>query len=130
MDIPRDIGSRLELFVDDWLIERMNGVRLKMHRPVLREIALEFNRPWEGPISWAPVVMKEGDLYRLWYRARRETGEQPTAYAKSADGIRWERPELGLFTFEDSRANNIVWQGPGGNMAVFRQSRGPGGCAL
>ena len=50
----RKIGPRLELFVDD-LIEKMSGVRLRMHAPIPREIALEFNRPWEGPyrIRWS-----------------------------------------------------------------------------
>ncbi len=28
-----DIGSRLELFVDDYLIESLEGVRLKLHEP-------------------------------------------------------------------------------------------------
>ena len=42
----RNINSRLELFVDDWLIEEMNGVDLQMHPPIPQEIALEFNQPW------------------------------------------------------------------------------------
>ena len=43
-----DIGSRLELFVDDWLIERMDRLGLTLHQPVSQEIALKFDRPWEG----------------------------------------------------------------------------------
>ena len=30
---PLDMGSRLELFVDDYLIESMDGVELKLHSP-------------------------------------------------------------------------------------------------
>ena len=33
-------------------------------------------------------------------------------YAESKDGIRWVKPELGLFEFEGSKQNNIVWAGP------------------
>ena len=32
-----DIGSRLELFVDDYLIDTMAGARLTLHQPVARE---------------------------------------------------------------------------------------------
>ena len=56
----RDIGSRLELFVDDWLVDSMSGTSLKLHDPVPQEIALDFDRPWEGSTSWAPVIAKEG----------------------------------------------------------------------
>ena len=122
MDEARNIGSRLELFVDDWLIDRMSGVRLRMHHPVSREIALDFNRPWEGETSWCPVVIKEGDGYRLWYRACREATENQrrTAYAESGDGIHWERPDLGIFDFQGSKKNNIVMEDPSGhNLSVF-----------
>lgn len=107
MPDERAIGSRLELFVDDWLIEQLQGVSLRMHHPIPREIALEFDRPWEGPVSYDPVVMKEGDRYRLWYRGGGDD-DQRTAYAESTDGIRWQRPVLGIFEHNGSKENNIV----------------------
>ena len=45
------LGARRELFVDDWLIEEMNGVTLQMHPPVFREIALEFNYRGKGTLA-------------------------------------------------------------------------------
>ncbi len=63
-----NINSILELFVDDWLIEEMNGVSLQMHRPIPQAVVLEFNQPWKGSISYDPVVMKEGGRYQLWYQ--------------------------------------------------------------
>ena len=37
----RNIGSRLELFVDDWLIDMMEGdVALRLHEPVPRARAV------------------------------------------------------------------------------------------
>ena len=110
----RNINSRLELFVDDWLIEEMNGVDLQMHSPIPQEVVLEFNRLWEGSISYDPVVMKEGDRYRLWYRgcgSESTWEDQCTAYAESDDGVHWERPTLGIFEFNGNRENNIVLQG-------------------
>ena len=114
MEGLRNISSRLELFVDDWLIEEMNGVSLQMHSPIPQEIVLEFNQPWEGSISYDPVVMKEGDRYRLWYRgcgSESTWEDQCTAYAESTDGVHWERPTLGIFEFNGTRENNIVLQG-------------------
>ena len=114
-----DIGSRLELFVDDWLVDSMSGTALKLHHPVPQETALDFDRPWEGSTSWAPVIIKEGDLYRLWYRAWPKDGMARQAYAESADGVRWERPSLGIVDFDGSTDNNLIWTGPGGNMCPF-----------
>ena len=114
MEGLRNISSRLELFVDDWLIEEMNGVSLQMHSPIPQEVVLEFNQPWEGSISYDPVVMKEGNRYRLWYRgcgSESTWEDQCTAYAESTDGIHWERPTLGIFEFNGNRDNNIVLQG-------------------
>ena len=114
----RDIGSRLELFVDDWLIERMDGVSLELHHPVPREVVLQLDRPWEGPGSYDPVIAKEGDLYRLWYRAGMPRPPQRTAYAESSDGVHFDRPALGICEFDGSRDNNILLQGPDAAMAL------------
>ena len=131
----RDIGSRLELFVDDWLIETMDGVRLALHQPVPQEISLEFDRPWEGRGSSYSVVIKDGERYRLWYRGGRvwdgvrqdHRPEQCTCYAESEDGLHWERPTLeghetrGIAGFEPSKEDNIVIQGStAANICVFR----------
>ena len=110
----RDIGSRLELFVDEWLIERMEGAELRLHRPVPREVAMVWDKPWEGNTSSNPIVIQEKDKYRLYYRgsAYKEEGYRSlhafTCYAESRDGIKWERPDLGIFSFEGSKDNNIV----------------------
>ena len=93
MEELRNINSRLELFVDDWLIEKMNGVSLQMHSPIPQEVVLEFNQPWEGSISYDPVVMKEGNRYRLC-GSESTWEDQCTAYAAQMVCIgnvrRWE----------------------------------------
>ena len=49
MAAATDIGSRRELFVDDALIERLEGgAELRLHHPVPQEIVLEHDEPWEG----------------------------------------------------------------------------------
>ena len=111
---PRNIGSRLEFFVDEWLIDDMNGVALTMHRPVPREVVMEFDRPWEGPVSLPGIVMDDDGLFKSWYGARSSRGasgqsqDSHTAYAESQDGIRWERPMLGLAEIDGSSENNVI----------------------
>jgi hypothetical protein len=109
----RDIGSRLELFVDDYLIDRTEGVRLMLHSPVPREVALRFDNPWEDVDCAYVTVMKDGDRYRIYYRGNPPGLPEVTCYAESKDGITWTKPDLGLFPFKGSKKNNIVWAGPG-----------------
>ena len=42
------LDTRRDLFVDDFLIERMDGVALKLHEPRPAGVALEFDKPIEG----------------------------------------------------------------------------------
>jgi len=114
-----NIGSRLELLVDDHLIERMEGVRLKLHRPVRREVAFTTDAPWEGNACNYVSVFRDGPICRMYYHGMHYRHSGPPAqalephppflcYAESEDGIHWRRPELGIFEFEGSKANNIV----------------------
>ena len=42
-----DIGSRRELFVDYYLIDRLRGTRLKLHHPRPAEVVVKKDRDWE-----------------------------------------------------------------------------------
>ncbi|MBM4086944.1 MAG: hypothetical protein FJ272_19315, partial [Planctomycetes bacterium] len=46
---PIHIGGRLELMVDDYLIEELRGgAQLRLHPPVRRDVAMVTDAPWEG----------------------------------------------------------------------------------
>ena len=59
-------------------------------------------------------VLKVGDTYYMWYHAMdtvqwdggHENGS--ICLARSADGIHWDKPELGLVEYRGHRRNNIV----------------------
>ena len=106
--------------MDDWLIEEMDGATLRLHQPIPREVVLEFDRPWESPVSACSTVMLDGGRYRMWYRAGADA-VQRVAYAESEDGIHWERVTTGLVEFEGSTENNILLDGSvAKQMAVFK----------
>ncbi|UCG15602.1 MAG: hypothetical protein JSV19_09935 [Phycisphaerales bacterium] len=109
--LPRTIGSGLVLFVDDWLIDRMDDVGLRLHRPVRKETVFRFDAPWEGPQSGYATVFKDGQQVRMYYRGGGDLSRECTCLATSDDGIHWTRPLLGLFEFDGSTDNNIVWTG-------------------
>lgn len=106
-----DIGSRLELFVDDWLIETMSKASLKMHAPIRKEIVFSFDADWEGGLSAYVTIMKDAGLFRMYYRGGGDLSREYTCMAESRDGVKWTRPSLGLFEFDGSRDNNIIWTG-------------------
>jgi hypothetical protein len=108
----RELGSRRELFVDDWLIDSLEGASMRLHHPQPREVALQLDAPWEGPTSHYAAVLHDGDAFRLYYRGGRHAGPPVTAVALSQDGVAWRRPALGLHQWEGSGENNVVWVGP------------------
>lgn len=116
---PIDIGSRLELFVDDYLIDRWSGkARLELHHPTPQEVVLQMDAPWEGNGCSYHSIIQDGDIYRLYYRGWQHSWQPDGSmvrphpgllcYAVSRDGIHWEKPKLGIVEFEGSKQNNIV----------------------
>lgn len=115
------IGSRRELFVDDALIERLQGkAELRLHQPVPQAIAIVHDAPWEGSGSGFHSLFQDEQIYRMYYKSWQidplsEAGvksqvkhELFCAYAESDDGIHWRKPVLGLVEFKGSKANNLV----------------------
>ena len=114
-----NIGNRVEPFVDDWIIDRMDGINLKMHNPVDQEVVFKFDKPWEDICSGFMSVSKDGDIYRNWYRAGQDSNQFP-AYVESSDGVSWTRPNLRKVEFNGSLSNNILFDDPTTkNMCVF-----------
>jgi len=113
---PVALGSRLELFVDDLLIERLDGCTLRLHEPHPANVALRFNAPWEGAFTGYVTVLQDGDLFRCYYRGNPKSGRdgsdtEVTCYAESRDGLTFTKPALGLFEVAGTRSNNVVLAG-------------------
>lgn len=117
-DDPIDIGSRRELLVDQHLIERLDGVRLKLHRPVRREVVFRTDSAWEGNGCAYQSVFQDADRIRVYYRGghhpaskayrTKKNSWETLCVAESMDGLTWTRPELGIVEFEGSKKNNLI----------------------
>jgi hypothetical protein len=118
---PISVGSQRELFADGYLVEELKGdASLQLQKPKPKEVVLTADKPWEGNTSAYFTIFQDGDLYRMYYRGshfneetKQAAHREVTCYAESKDGIHWEKPALGLFEFNGSKQNNIVWDGMG-----------------
>ncbi len=97
------INNMREIFVDHYLIDSLKGTYIVMHTPHDEGVVMNFNQPWEGKSCTYTTIIKEGNLYRAYYR-----GSGNTCYAESYDGINWVKPSLGLYEFSGSKENNII----------------------
>ncbi|MCK5469578.1 MAG: hypothetical protein KAI99_13745, partial [Cyclobacteriaceae bacterium] len=68
------LNSNRELFIDHFLIDQLIGTRLIMHRPIDEGSVLQFEKPWEGPFCGYCTVIKDGEIYRLYYRGLPKAG--------------------------------------------------------
>lgn len=114
MITPVNIGSRLEMFVDQHLVEHMDGVGFRLHEPQAQPLPAN-----PLPIAYSTVI-RDGDLYRAYYRDYRPGYEGPkndgnageiTCYAESRDGHEWSFPDLGITDVRSSRGGNVILAG-------------------
>lgn len=111
-----EIRNTKQLFVDDYILDRMEGLNRVMHQPEKHpgNPILRAEKAWEKPIVclYGTVLRDESSgQFRMWYQSASADSRAPggfTCYAVSSDGINWERPELGIFELRGSKRNNIV----------------------
>ncbi|MEI6518652.1 MAG: hypothetical protein WCO98_01195 [bacterium] len=124
MQIPVNIGSRRELFVDTMLIDELLNTRLQLQHPERREVVLETNAIAECQTSaYYNFIFDDGKI-RLYYRGNspyHDSPEQTVNYAESSDGVNFTRPVMDIIDFQGNTENSIVYQGVAGhNFYVFR----------
>ena len=104
---------------DEKLLESNQGVRICQHKPEKRNLALICDDEWEGCSNGYASVIKLGHRYRLYYRAMgggHQLDESITlpskpciCVAESDDGIHFKKPNLGIYDYNGSKENNIVY---------------------
>jgi len=105
-------GQR-QLFLDDFIIGDIHQVTRVIHtpkkyggNPVIRP-----DVPTDGsfiempsPPSWD----EKEQVWKAWYWATGEGEESGCGFARSKDGLTWEKPNLGLVEKRGHRNNNLV----------------------
>jgi hypothetical protein len=106
-----NIKDERQLFIDRGFVDRLENTFLKLHEPVSGGVAIQIDRPWEGPVNFGSIVFRYGDRFRMYYRAMTlNPGDESgvLCVALSEDGSTWVKPALGLTERGDRRDNNIV----------------------
>ena len=115
-----------QLFLDDeWIAER-NNVTRRWHRLRKHPANPLFTRSGgEAQVYLSGTVLREpepgggGDpLFRMWYYARSEKVRW-VAYARSRDGLSWEKPDLGVLPAGRGLPGNVVFAPPGWRLIDF-----------
>ena len=127
-----EIGSRKQLFIDDYLIESSQGISRRLQQPTKHPgnpvlAGVPKDQPlWESDMDiYFPSVIfdREVGLFKIWYglweRNKRDE-DSVLAYATSRDGIHWEKPRLGIFNYRGTRSNNLVLDHNGLCCGVFK----------
>jgi hypothetical protein len=106
---------------DDVAIPFTRNLRLSMRQPRKHDANPVLPRGPAGSadefgVQFYGSIVRDAGRFKLWYIAIDAEFGNPAAwvrslrpaYAESADGIRWTRPELGLVEHRGSRKNNLV----------------------
>ena len=115
--VPLTAGVR-ELFLDDSMVGGLYRVARKVHQPAKQGAVVRADRPWERTLRRGSSVPSElvefynspvwdGDerVFKMWY----VIGDgRLTGFARSRDGVAWEKPTLGVREHEGSKQNNLV----------------------
>lgn len=121
---------------------KMGRVQKDSHNPLFIEGLYETpNKPWEPRFDngYPNVILDNQGIYHCYYtlfvidpsstntpREKRQNTAYSTkdrhvglAYARSKDGIVWEKPNLGLVEFEGSKANNLLMRDVAGTGILY-----------
>jgi len=113
-DAPLAIADKRQVFIDGRFLEESRGVELAVHKPKKTgQIVITCEHPWEQRLGQYHSVLKDGNTYHMWYTVygTADSNAVPVrsiAYARSNDGVHWEKPNLGLVEVHGTRKNNIV----------------------
>lgn len=103
------LGNDREIFVDHYLIDKLENTQLQMHHPHDEGTVMYFDKPWEGIFCGYCTIIKDERIYRVYYRGWENiSASQVTCYAESNDGVNWRKPALGLIKINGSTDNNVI----------------------
>jgi hypothetical protein len=118
------------LFLDYWTLEVVRGFRKTLNPPVkyAGNPILQPAKPWEGRrLHLYGTVLRDpkDGLFKMWYHSSGGPDENWfLMYAVSADGYKWDRPELDHVPWNGQRSNILLRGGVHG-LSVMRDEEDP-----
>lgn len=107
---PYSVGTAAQLFVDRVLVRETRGAAFTLHQAERHPLnpLVKADQPWEGwrlELFGSVIWDADDQLYKMWYigepvgifgpAEKGASGDNPTCYATSKDGIHWEKPLVG-----------------------------------
>ncbi len=116
-----------QLFIDDYLVSSRQNVTRHYHSFVKHpgNPLIVVDKPWEDNVVNGCTVLPDesGEGFRMYYYCWTNRDTDPEGsyllYATSKDGLKWEKPNLGLFE----------WKGKGPGSGTKENNILPNGCA-
>lgn len=120
---PFAAGSKSQLFIDRVLVREARDVSFTLH-PAERHPKnplMVADRPWEGwrlELFGSVIYDEDERLFKMWYvpepvgwfgpAPSGASGDNPTCYATSRDGIHWEKPLVGTLQARNGAKTNAL----------------------
>ena len=102
-------GPTRHRFLDHEFVREAQCAALVVNPPKSSEIVIRADKPWEQfMITFYLSVIDDGGKIRMWYVCRDKEKKGSLAYAESADGVNWVKPDLGVVDYHGSRAHNLL----------------------
>src|SRR5690349_8576806 len=87
---PLNVADQRQLLLDDRFVQQAKAIEFTVHQPrKTGDISIPSEEGWA--LGGYSSVLQYGGLYHMWYTAR-----TAICYARSTDGIHWERPRFRL----------------------------------
>ncbi len=115
-----DLTGPWQLFLDDYLVASKDNVVRRYHpfEKYTNNPIVVVDQPWEYTVVSCATVLPadDGKGSRMWYDSWTRKGDPEhgfSLYATSTDGVHWDKPKLGLNTWQKngSKDNNFVAAG-------------------
>lgn len=84
------------------------GIRLFAEKAQHEIPVIDRDKPWDKWGIRLSTLILENGKYRLWGTCNSDYKTQRNCYFESQDGFTWDKPELGLVTFQEHKNTNLL----------------------
>ena len=110
---PLSVGDRRQLLMDDQFVKEGKGIEFVVHPSRKTGDQIIVSEPGLALGGYHSAMYDRG-VYHLWY-----TAGGCTLYARSSDGVHWEKPNLNLAKYDPENTTNpppnlVLGRGLGG----------------